>query len=991
MSPCHPFRPVPGQCGPNRRGPLPAPPFDPRDYWATRRLVSSLSGALERKLDKADVVDPGAAAEAGKAADAKGTYGELNGILAKLAKKADMAATLAGYGITDAATKAELAGKADLVGGKVPAAQLPSFVDDVLEYDSKSEFPASGENSKIYVAKDTNLVYRWSGTQYVEISPSPTLDDAVTEESPYGVKSSGIWSWVKSLLPQWLTSDYAEPATAASVAAKADKATTLAGYGITDAVPFVEDANGNKTAVTIGSRSYSSYSSIGPNSLANGHFVDAPGIGAHAEGLQTSAYGNYSHVEGAATKTYAPYSHAGGFSSQTLFDHDYAYAWNGDGAVSSMYKSHGPGTFNINPLDGIKGFYIGESTLYDIMTTKADKATHPTAGNLAALTAVGDLADSGKKPSDFRETTDNTCHKSQLGNVWMCDPPLPEGYEIVRYSDGNTGWQPKLNGNSMGVGKQDPGNTATTLAWAANEWQGGYAFTATRTTVAKSGEPFVTEGSISTNNPAFVSAVQNTPTSGMPEDMPTDWGAFGAVGAALAALAAGLRWCKNILGSLASGYSTFAAWIASKLDRASLLTEYSATSAYSVGAIVCHDGSIYQCKTAVAEGGEAWNEEHWELKKLYDLLSVKADKVAPSAAGNLAALTADGDIEDSGKTVGDFLPRVSDGPVRSTFDISGPLFLDMDGYIQLRSAGFIYGSFNNIREAGDSPISLRTELDSKVGSFEPVGGASATVENGVAKLDDFFKDSNGLLTGTIAAKSIPAFSSLSPYEVGEIVIYGGVAYKCVTAITPAEEWTAAHWTLATNSDLTARLKGLKSDGTATASFVTSILGNPVAKEAIDEEIIDKGTAPDAHLEAPTDERLKLVLADNSVAYDSAKALPYKLTSAIGDRVIATMTLTAASTDITLPTISANDTTARDFILDVTNAYAVEGVATAAGINIPRTDFKLVTRDGESLTDVTTVKAGKSAFICFTQKSPVVVDGTTYPCWCVIQLPFGDPS
>ena len=90
-------------------------------------------------------------------------------------------------------------------------------------------------------------------------------------------------------------------------------------------------------------------------------------------------------------------------------------------------------------------------------------------------------------------------------------------------------------------------------------------------------------------------------------------------------------------------------------------------------------------------------------------------------------------------------------------------------------------------------------------------------------------------------------------------------------------------------------------------------------------------------------------------------------------------------------IESNDTTVKDFILDVTNDYAVEGVATDAGINIPRTDFKLVTRDGESLTAVTTVKAGKSAFICFTQKSPVVVDGTTYPCWCVIQLPFGDPS
>ena len=243
----------------------------------------------------------------------------------------------------------------------------------------------------------------------------------------------------------------------------------------------------------------------------------------------------------------------------------------------------------------------------------------------------------------------------------------------------------------------------------------------------------------------------------------------------------------------------------------------------------------------------------------------------------------------------------------------------------------------------------------------------------------------------IARKIAPDYSTSAAYEVGEIVLYDGVAYKCVTAITASEEWTAAHWTAATYADLSARLKGLKSDGNATDGFATDLLGKQVAKEAIDEEIIEKGTAPDAHLEAPTDERLKLILADSSVAYDSAKALPYKLTSVIGDRVIATMTLTAASTDITLPTIAANDTTVKDFILDVTNAYAVEGVATDAGINIPRTDFKLVTRDGESLTDVTTVKAGKSAFICFTQKSPVVVGGTTYPCWCVIQLPFGDPS
>ena len=55
-------------------------------------------------------------------------------------------------------------------GGKVPASELPSYVDDVLEYASKSNFPATGESGKIYVAKDTGKTYRWSGSAYVELS-----------------------------------------------------------------------------------------------------------------------------------------------------------------------------------------------------------------------------------------------------------------------------------------------------------------------------------------------------------------------------------------------------------------------------------------------------------------------------------------------------------------------------------------------------------------------------------------------------------------------------------------------------------------------------------------------------------------------------------------------------------------------------------------------------------------------------------------------------
>lgn len=70
--------------------------------------------------------------------------------------------------------------KADLENGKVPASQLPSYVDDVLEYASVGVMPRPGESGKIYIALDTNLQYRWSGTKYVEISSSLALGETAS-------------------------------------------------------------------------------------------------------------------------------------------------------------------------------------------------------------------------------------------------------------------------------------------------------------------------------------------------------------------------------------------------------------------------------------------------------------------------------------------------------------------------------------------------------------------------------------------------------------------------------------------------------------------------------------------------------------------------------------------------------------------------------------------------------------------------------------------
>lgn len=72
---------------------------------------------------------------------------------------------------------------------RIPASQLPSYVDDVLEFPTRDDFPATGEGGKIYIAVNQGTQanptrqYRWSGTVYAEINPSPGTTDALAEGS----------------------------------------------------------------------------------------------------------------------------------------------------------------------------------------------------------------------------------------------------------------------------------------------------------------------------------------------------------------------------------------------------------------------------------------------------------------------------------------------------------------------------------------------------------------------------------------------------------------------------------------------------------------------------------------------------------------------------------------------------------------------------------------------------------------------------------------
>ena len=167
------------------------------------------------------------------------------------------------------------------------------------------------------------------------------------------------------------------------------------GYN-TLALNFASHAEGS---FTVASNSYShaegTYTSaFGTTSHTEGYGTITDNEGAHAEGGYTSAFGYYSHVEGGWTSTGAnamaahaeggftradgPVSHVEGIKAIAELSDYQSFVWQGtdympasvddiDQTQWDEYRAHGPGTFNINPVNGISGVYVGEKSLAEVL------------------------------------------------------------------------------------------------------------------------------------------------------------------------------------------------------------------------------------------------------------------------------------------------------------------------------------------------------------------------------------------------------------------------------------------------------------------------------------------------------------------------------------------------------------------------------------------------------------------------------------------------
>ncbi len=87
---------------------------------------------------------------------------------------------------------------------KIDASFLPSYVDDVLEFADLASFPDPGETGKIYIAIDTNSIYRWSGSSYVAVSSGESVAWVSITGKPTTIAGYGITDFNSLGDARWL-------------------------------------------------------------------------------------------------------------------------------------------------------------------------------------------------------------------------------------------------------------------------------------------------------------------------------------------------------------------------------------------------------------------------------------------------------------------------------------------------------------------------------------------------------------------------------------------------------------------------------------------------------------------------------------------------------------------------------------------------------------------------------------------------------------------
>ena len=246
------------------------------------------------------------------------------------------------------------------IGALPDTTVIPTKVSDIdndLEFVQKSVFDTSVDGKMSMTNRSGSAYIGWMdpniffGVGSFKFGKDCIVDQYFSFAIGYKTQASGRYSHSEG-----------------SVTKATGEASHAEGYNTT-AAGYFSHAEGDRTTASghySHSEGYNTTASVS-YSHAEGDSTTASGFYSHSEGGNTIASGVYSHAEGAFTIAGGSGSHAEGFKSHAT--NKYSFAWNGD--VKNTYGSHGDGTFNINPVGGVDGFYIGEKNLKTIITEGA--------------------------------------------------------------------------------------------------------------------------------------------------------------------------------------------------------------------------------------------------------------------------------------------------------------------------------------------------------------------------------------------------------------------------------------------------------------------------------------------------------------------------------------------------------------------------------------------------------------------------------------------
>ena len=707
--------------------------------------------------------------------------------------------------------------------GKVPSSQLPSYVDDILEYDDIARFPQTGETGKIYVAKDTNLTYRWSGSEYIEISASLALGEtsstayrgdygaaayahAVTNKgSAYGnglykitTNSEGHITAANIVEKNDITAlgipaqdTTYESKTAASGGTDISLVTTGEKYNWNNkydkpinGIPASDLAEGTIPDTTIYatkadtvltstlSRGRASGSTVGQVSFAFGEDVTASGIRSHAEGSNTHAIGNDSHAEGYSSAAEGSYTHAEGVSTLAKGNASHAEGLN---TVANGSNAHAEGVYTIaNGNASHAGGWFNVADTYDSWNEWVANTEYN----------IGDKV---------KITNENTV-KGYICTIANSD---------ASFTSSKWSLDSQMNYiESIGNGTANNARSnARTLDWEGNEWL--------------KGDLYVGANANGTGGSKVAKV----------SEIPDITGKADKVNSAIEGNFAALDSNGNLTdsGHKHSDYLTEHQSLTGKQDK------------ITASGLLKGDGNG-GVSSAVA--GTDYIASHQDI-------SGKADKVSDGTSGNFAALDANGNLTDSGHKHSDYLTEhQSLAGKQDKITASGLLKGDGTGGITAAVSGTDYGTYS--KPSGGIPAS---DLASGVIPSVPVQDVQV---NGASVLN------NGVANVPIASASKAGVIKIDEYglkintsvDVGTLAIIKAAdvniksANANYTPIVPSNQHTSVFYGLA------------KAAGDSTQSSSSNAVGTYTenAKDAIQQmlgvdsliAIHDTSTATAAH-------------------------------------------------------------------------------------------------------------------------------------------------